>query len=162
MFFFACGSFAQVQNISFVNTQIIIDTLPAKDTAEKKLAIFAKQYDQRIKDLQAEIQSKQKEYEVKVKGGATQAQLELIQKSYERLVQEYQETEQAGQQDMQAQRGLLLKPIVEDIKKAIGVVAAAKGYSNVIDNATGMVLWSANSNDDITAAVIKHMTVSKK
>jgi Skp family chaperone for outer membrane proteins len=108
------------------------------------------------------IQSKQKEYEVKVKGGATQAQLELIQKSYERLVQEYQETEQAGQQDMQAQRGLLLKPIVEDIKKAIGVVAAAKGYSNVIDNATGMVLWSANSNDDITAAVIKHMTATKK
>jgi len=162
MFFFACGAFAQAQKIAFVNTQIIIDTLPAKDTAEKKLAIFAKQYDQRIKDLQAEIQSKQKEYEVKVKGGATQAQLELIQKSYERLVQEYQETEQAGQQDMQAQRGLLLKPIVEDIKKAIGVVAAAKGYSNVIDNATGMVLWSANTNDDITAAVIKHMTAPKK
>ena len=45
MFFLACGSFAQAQKIAFVNTQIIIDTLPAKDSEEKKLAIFAKQYD---------------------------------------------------------------------------------------------------------------------
>ena len=158
MFFLACGSFAQAQKIAFVNTQIIIDTLPAKDSAEKKLAIFAKQYDERIKDLQMEIQSKQKEYEVKAKGGATPAQLELIQKSYERLVQEYQETEQAGNADMQAQRAKLLKPIVEDIKKAIG--AAAKGYTTVMENA-GIVLWSANGNDEITGAVIKQMTSKK-
>lgn len=160
MFFLACGAFAQAQKIAFVNTQIIIDTLPAKDSAEKKLAAFAKQYDERINDLKAEIQSKQKEYEVKIKGGATQAQLELIQKSYDRLVQEYQETEQAGNADMQAQRAQLLKPIVDDIKKSIGVVAAAKGYTTVMENA-GIVLYSANNNDDITNAVIKQMLAKK-
>jgi Skp family chaperone for outer membrane proteins len=104
-----------------------------------------------------EIQSKQKEYETKVKSGASQAQLELLQKSYERLVQEYQETEQIGNREIQAQRGNLLKPIVDEIKKAVGEVAAKKGYSSVIDNATGMVIWSANANDDITDAVIKYM-----
>jgi Skp family chaperone for outer membrane proteins len=115
------------------------------------------QYDEAIKGLQMEIQSKQKEYETKVKSGASQAQLELLQKSYERLVQEYQETEQIGNREIQAQRGNLLKPIVDEIKKAVGEVAAKKGYSSVIDNATGMVIWSANANDDITDAVIKYM-----
>lgn len=148
---------AQTQKIAFVNTQLIIDTLPGKDTAEMKLAQIAQQYDEAIKGLQMEIQSKQKEYETKVKSGASQAQLELLQKSYERLVQEYQETEQIGNREIQAQRGNLLKPIVEDIKKAVGEVAAKKGYSSVIDNATGMVIWTANTNDDITDAVIKYM-----
>ena len=148
---------AQTQKIAFVNTQLIIDTLPGKDTAEMKLAQIAQQYDEAIKGLQMEIQSKQKEYETKVKSGASQAQLELLQKSYERLVQEYQETEQIGNREIQAQRGNLLKPIVDEIKKAVGEVAAKKGYSSVIDNATGMVIWSANANDDITDAVIKYM-----
>lgn len=148
---------AQTQKIAFVNTQLIIDTLPGKDTAEMKLAQIAQQYDEAIKGLQMEIQSKQKEYETKVKSGASQAQLELLQKSYERLVQEYQETEQIGNREIQVQRGNLLKPIVDDIKKAVGEVAAKKGYTSVIDNATGMVIWSSNTNDDITDAVIKYM-----
>ena len=46
------------------------------------------------------------------------------------------------------------------LEKAIGVVAAAKGYTTVMENA-GIVLWSANGNDEITGAVIKQMTSKK-
>ena len=53
--------------IAYVNTQVIIDTLPAKDTAEMALANLAKQYDESIRNLQMEIQGKQKEYEAKSK-----------------------------------------------------------------------------------------------
>ena len=161
MFVAVCATFAQAQKIAFVNTQIVIDTLPAKDSAEAKLATFAKQYDEKMKDLQSEIQAKQAEYQNLAKKGATQNQLELVQRRYERLVQEYQETEQMANQDLQGQRAALLKPIVENIKKAIGVVAAAKGYTSVVDNAAGIVLWTANNNDDITAAVIAHMMKKK-
>ena len=38
--------------IAYVNTQVIIDTLPAKDTAEMALANLAKQYDESIRNLQ--------------------------------------------------------------------------------------------------------------
>ena len=58
---------------------------------------------------------------------------------------------------MQYQRAMLLEPIVESIKKASGEVAKAKGYAHVLDNSAGIVLWSANTGDDITGAVIAHM-----
>lgn len=161
LFTVTSGLFAQSQKTAYVNTQLIIDTLPAKDSAELILAKNAKMYDDKLKDLNMEIQKKQAEYQEKQKKGATQAQLELIARSYERLNQELQETEQLGQQEMQNQRSLLLKPIVEDIKKAVGHVAAAKGYTSVIDNAAGIVIWTASASDDITGAVIAHMLKKK-
>jgi outer membrane protein len=144
--------------IAYVNTQAIIDTLPAKDTAEFALASLAKQYDESIRNLQMEIQGKQKEYEAKMKGGASPAQLELLQKSYERLVQEYQMTEQTANQEIQARRAQLLQPIVEKVRAAIGRVAKLKGYDAVIDNSAGMVVWTADDKNEITAAVILEMT----
>lgn len=150
------SAFGQTK-MAFVNTQVIIDTLPAKDTAELALANLAKQYDESIRNLQMEIQGKQKEYETKVKSGASQAQLELLQKSYERLVQEYQMTEQTANQEIQARRGQLLQPIIEEVRAAIGRVAKSRGYDSVLDNSAGMVVWTSNTTNDITAAVIAEM-----
>ncbi len=153
----AMGSAVQAQKVAYVNIQTLIDTLPSKDSAELKLQKIAASYDEDLRILEAEIQNEQISYETKAKNGATQAQLELIQKNYQRLVQQYQETQAAGEQDMQYQRAMLLEPIVENIKKASGEVAKAKGYTHVFDNSAGIVLWSANTGDDITGAVIAYM-----
>jgi outer membrane protein len=157
LLFMGSSSLMGQTKLAYVNTQKIIDTLPAKDTAELALANLAKSYDDAIRNLQTEIEGKQKEYEAKIKGGASQAQLELLQKSYQRLVQEYQMTEQTANQEMQAKRGQLLQPIIEEVRAAIGRVAKARGYDAVIDNAAGMVVWTVDDKNDITAAVIGSM-----
>jgi len=56
LFTVTCGLFAQSQKIAYVNTQLIIDTLPAKDSAEVLLAKNAKLFDDKLKDLNMEIQ----------------------------------------------------------------------------------------------------------
>ncbi len=153
----AVSSVAQAQKIATVNTQTLIDTMPQKDSADAKLAAIARIYDEKLRDLQMEMQNKQKEYEMKVNSKAPATQLELIQKSYERLVQEYKETEEMGNAELQEARAKELQPLVDIIKKAVGEVAKTKGYAHVIDNAAGVVLWSMNPSDDITAAVIAHL-----
>ncbi len=153
---------AQAQKMAFVNTQLIMDTLPSKDSAELKLQAIAMQYDDAIKSLTSEIQAKQAEYEAKTKSGGQNAATELLRKRIESLYQDYQETEQVANRDIQMQRANLLKPIVDDIKVAIGVVAAENGYTAVIDNAAQIVLWTASDKDDITAKVIAHMLSKSK
>ncbi|MFN5889196.1 MAG: OmpH family outer membrane protein [Bacteroidota bacterium] len=148
---------AQAQKVATVNTQVLIDTMPQKDSADLKLAAIAQVYDEKLRDLQMEMQNKQKEFEAKVNAKASQSQLELLQKSYERLVQEYKETEEMGTNELQEARVKLLQPLIEIIKKSVGDVAKAKGYAHVIDNAQGIVLWSASPADDITAAVIAQL-----
>ena len=88
---------------------------------------------------------------------ASQAQLELIQKSFQRLQQEAQETQEAYKAEIQSEQAKLYQPILDAVKKSAGDVAKAKGYAHVIDNSTGSVVWSANPADDITAAVIAAM-----
>lgn len=154
LFFVGNAAFAQTQKIAFVNIQAIVDTLPARDSVDMKLAMMAQEYEGAIKNLQAEIQAKEQEYQAKAASGASKATLELIQKSYERLMQDYQETQQTAQRDLQAQQANLYKPLIEKIKVAAGNVAKAKGYSHVMNNAGELVLWSANDKDDITGAVI--------
>ena len=67
-------------------------------------------------------------------------------------------TEQTANQEIQARRAQLLQPIVEDVRAAIGRVAKSKGYDSVIDNSAGLVVWTADDKNDITAMVISEMT----
>ncbi|MBL7811678.1 MAG: OmpH family outer membrane protein [Bacteroidetes bacterium] len=153
----------QAQKIAFVNIQSIIDTLPDKDTAEKKLAAIAYSYDEQLQQLQMEIEAKQKEYEkISRETPVSQIKLELVKNKYEQLTNEYKRTEELGSQDVQMQRANLLKPILDDVKKAIAEVAKAKGYSHVVDNSAGIVLYSANTSDDITNLVISGMLAKVK
>ncbi len=152
--FVAMGSIAQAQKIATINTMKVVDTLPMKDSVMAKLAAIEQGYMQRLQDLESEMQNKEKEYQTKQALKASPAQLELIQKSFQRLQQEAQETQEAYKSEIQQEQVRLYNPILELVKKMAGDVAKAKGYAHVIDNSQSIVLWSANPADDITGAVI--------
>jgi len=50
-----------------------------------------------------------------------------------------------------------MQPVIALIKDNVGKVATKKGYTQVMDNAAGIVIWSTSDKDDITADVIKAM-----
>ena len=152
--FVAMGSIAQAQKIATINTMKVVDTLPMKDSVMAKLAAIEQGYMQRLQDLESEMQNKEKEYQTKQALKASPAQLELIQKSFQRLQQEAQETQEAYKSEIQQEQVRLYNPILELVKKTAGDVAKAKSYAHVIDNSQSIVLWSANPADDITGAVI--------
>jgi len=152
--FVAMGSIAQAQKIATINTMKVVDTLPMKDSVLAKLAAIEQGYVQRLQDLQTEMQNKEKEYQTKQALKASPAQLELIEKSFQRLQQEARETEEAYKSEIQQEQVRLYNPILELVKKTAGDVAKSKGYAHVIDNSQNIVLWSGNPADDITGAVI--------
>ncbi|MBM3937732.1 MAG: OmpH family outer membrane protein [Sphingomonadales bacterium] len=153
----ALGSVAHAQKIATINTAKVVDTLPMKDSALAQLAKIEQGYAMRLQDLEMEMQNKEKDYQAKLAMKASPAQLELIQKSFQRLQQEAQETQEAYKVEIQSEQAKLYQPILDAVKKSAGDVAKAKGYAHVIDNSTGSVVWSANAADDITAAVIAAM-----
>jgi outer membrane protein len=151
----ALGSVAQAQKIATINTAKVVDTLPEKDSALAQLARIEQGYAMRLQDL--EMQNKEKDYQAKLAMKASPAQLELIQKSFQRLQQDATETQEAYKSEIQSEQAKLYQPILDAVKKATGEVAKAKGYAHVIDNSTGSVVWSANAADDLTGAVIAAM-----
>ncbi|MSP57684.1 MAG: OmpH family outer membrane protein [Flavobacteriaceae bacterium] len=157
IFLMTLGSFAQAQKIGTINTALVIDTLPAKDSALAQLAKIEQGYTNRLRYLDAEMQNQEKDYHAKVASKATPTQLELITKSFQRLQQDAKETEETAKAELQQEQARLYKPIVDAVKKATADVAKARGYSHIIDNSQGSVFWSANIADDLTGAVIAQM-----
>jgi Skp family chaperone for outer membrane proteins len=115
--FVAMGSIAQAQKIATINTMKVVDTLPMKDSVMAKLAAIEQGYMQRLQDLESEMQNKEKEYQTKQALKASPAQLELIQKSFQRLQQEAQETQEAYKSEIQQEQVRLYNPILELVKK---------------------------------------------
>ena len=109
--FMAMGSIAQAQKIATINTMKVVDTLPMKDSVMAKLAAIEQGYMQRLQDLESEMQNKEKEYQTKQALKASPAQLELIQKSFQRLQQEAQETQEAYKSEIQQEQVRLYNPI---------------------------------------------------
>jgi Skp family chaperone for outer membrane proteins len=50
-----------------------------------------------------------------------------------------------------------MQPVYDMIKKSAGEVGKSKGYTLILNNTQGVVLYNLNDADDITAAVIKFM-----
>ena len=148
---------AQSQKIAFVNTQLIMDTIPQTDSVQMKLAMESQKWQKKMQDLQAELQSKEAEFKELQTQPGKEVEIELLQKSYQRLYNDYQETQQTAQKDIQNKQMLYMQPIIALIKDNVGKVAGKKGYTQVMDNAAGIVIWSASEKDDITADVIKAM-----
>ena len=134
----ALGSVAQAQKIATINTAKVVDTLPEKDSALAQLARIEQGYAMRLQDLEMEMQNKEKDYQAKLAMKASPAQLELIQKSFQRLQQEAQETQEAYKSEIQTEQAKLYQPILDAVKKATGEVAKAKGYALLI---VEVVVW---------------------
>lgn len=149
---------ASAQKIAYLNMQTVLDTLPDTDSVREQLYKYAGKLQQDLTDVAAEIDKAKAAYDaISADPSSSQVKKELLAKRYQTLVEEYQRTEQDAQKQLVDKEKEKMQPIYDLIKKSAGEVGKLKGYTLVLNNTNGMVLYNFNDSDDITAAVIKHM-----
>ena len=142
---------AQVK-IAHVNTAEVLDAMPDKAKAEKNLE---KYYD----ELQNQLQAMAKEYQTKMQDyEANQATMSnLVKQSKEKEIVDLQTRIQQFQvnaeNEFEAKRAELLKPMLDKIQNAINTVGKEKGYTYVLDLATGAAVYVGTDAVDCTPAV---------
>ncbi len=130
---------AQVK-IAHVNTAEVLDAMPDKAKAEKNLE---KYYD----ELQNQLQAMAKEYQTKMQDyEANQATMSnLVKQSKEKEIVDLQTRIQQFQvnaeNEFEAKRAELLKPMLDKIQNAINTVGKEKGYTYILDLATGAAVY---------------------
>jgi outer membrane protein len=149
---------ASAQKIAYLNMQTVLDTLPETDSVREQLYKYAGKLQQDLTELAGEIDKAKANYDaISADPATSQVRKELLAKRYQTLVEEYQRTEQDAQKQLMDKEKEKMQPVYDMIKKASGEVAKSKGYTMVLNNTAGMVLFNLNDADDITAAVIKYM-----
>ena len=142
---------AQVK-IAHVNTAEILDAMPDKATAEKSMEKYYNELQSQLQTMANEYQTKMQDYEANV---ATMSN--LVKQSKEKEIIDIQNRIQQFQanaeQEFESKRAELLKPILDKIQNAINAVGKEKGYTYIIDLATGAAVYTGDDAIDATKDV---------
>ena len=142
---------AQVK-IAHVNTAEILDAMPDKASAEKSMEKYYNELQSQLQTMANEYQTKMQDYEANV---ATMSN--LVKQSKEKEIIDIQNRIQQFQanaeQEFESKRAELLKPILDKIQNAINAVGKEKGYTYIIDLATGAAVYTGDDAIDATKDV---------
>ena len=142
---------AQVK-IAHVNTAEILDAMPDKAKAEKSLEKYYGELQSQLETMAKEYQTKMQDYE------ANQATMSnLVKQSKEKEIVDLQTRIQQFQvnaeNEFEGKRAELLKPMLDKIQNAINAVGKEKGYTYVLDLATGAAVYVGDNAVDATKDV---------
>jgi len=150
---FVMSGMAQAQvKIAHVNTAEILEAMPERTTAEKSMENYYTELQSQLQTMATEYQNKMQDYE------ANQATMSnLVKQSKEKeivdLRNRIQQFQANAESEFEAKRAELLKPILDKIQNAINTVGKEKGYTYVLDLATGAAVYVGDDAVDCTKDV---------
>jgi len=145
---------AHAQKFGYCNTAEIFNVMPEKVTAETTLKQVSDKYEAEFKNLQDAFQKKYSEYEAQEKDASTpQAIKDRHQQELQEDYNKIQNFQQTAAQDLQKQQETLLAPITQKLQNAIQAVGAEGGYTFILDQAAGSILYSGSTAEDISPKV---------
>ncbi len=151
---FAIGSIAQTK-IGYVNSQELLLQDSDFKNAQVEVQEYAKSMEEQIAKMAGEYQTKVQEYIADSSG------LSLIDKedrimAISDLEQRIQSYQQNAQNRLQEKEQMVLEPIQIKIRNAIDEVAKEGGYTYILDEAAGTILYAIPSNN-VTSLVKKRL-----
>lgn len=144
------------QKVGYLNTQEILAMMPELKEANSNLEVMKTMFSKKGQEMLQALQQKYGELQQKQAAGEI-APVELEKQSAQLKVDEeaLRQFESESQQKMYAKSEELLKPIQEKVDAAIREVATENGYSYIIDNSQGTILYADPSSNVIDLVKVK-------
>lgn len=145
---FAAAAFAQTPLTGYVNTNELVQLMPAMDTVRTQLDEAQKETYETYQAMVEEYQTKAQTFQQK-QATWTAAIRESKQKELNEIANRIQEFEQSANQDLQQMQQTLQTPIYQRVNEAIQAMAKAKGLSMVFDINSALYI-DPKQNIDLT------------
>lgn len=153
------GTTAFAQKYAFVDTDYILNNIPAYKSAQQSLDELSEQYASEVQEAFDEIDKMYREYQAE-KVLLTD---EMKSKREEEIINKEREAKKL-QNDYFGQEGLLfkkreelIKPIQDEVYTAIKDIANEGGYAAIFDSASGPGLIYTNPRYDISDEVLQRL-----
>lgn len=150
---------AQAQKYAFVDTDYILDNIPAYRSAQEQLDQISRQYQKELEDLHAELDQMFKDFQaeaVLLSNDMKRRREDVIvskEKEYKKLQRQYFGPEG----DLFKKRESLVKPIQDDIYNAIQDVATQGNYAVIFDKAAGVSMLYTNPKYDLSDQILEKL-----
>lgn len=151
--------FTMAQKYAFVDTEYIMDNIPAFKAAQEQLDQVSAQYQKELESIHAEIEQMYADYQaesVLLSEEMKRKREDVIiskEKEYKKLQQKYFGREG----DLYKKRQGLIKPIQDDVYNAIQDIANEGNYAVIFDKAGGTTMLFTNPKFDLSDLVLQKM-----
>lgn len=134
--------------MGYISSSAILELMPATKTAQETLQSFGKQKEAQLEGLQKEYQRKGQAYQNDL-ATMTDIVRQSREKEIAQLEVKIQEYYKASQQEIAEKERELLNPVIKVVQDAVNKVAAAEGYTYVIDTdaGVGFVIYKDETRD---------------
>ena len=150
--FFLNGIASAQVKIAHVNTAEVLDAMPDKAKAEKKLESYYNELQEQLKTMYTEYQNKLQDYQ-----SNAETMSNLVKQSKEKELVDLESRITAFQGNAESEfenkRAELLAPLLEKIQNAINTVGKEKSLTYIIDIATGTAVYIGTDAVDVTKDV---------
>lgn len=161
--FLSCSLASMAQKYAYVDSEYILENIPAYTAAQEQLDKLSAQYQKELETIQAEIEKMYNSFRsesVLLSDDMKRKREDVIvskEKDYRALQQKYFGREG----ELFKKRQGLVKPIQDDIFNAIKDIADEGSYAVVFDKAGGLSMIYTNSKYDLSDQVLAKMGYKK-
>jgi len=144
------------QKFAFVDSEYILDNIPAYKAAQEQLDQLSAQYQKELESMHAEIEQMYKDFQsesVLLSDEMKRKREDVIitkEKEYKELQRKYFGREG----DLFKKRQGLVKPIQDDIFNAIQEISTEGSYAIIFDKSSGVTLIYTNPKFDLSDQVL--------
>ena len=157
--FFASASISYAQSFAFVNTEQILEQLPAYQDAQKQIDATVESWNKEVQQRYKQIDDAYKAFQAEqvLLSDTERRQREEQIVTMEKETREFQKKRFGSNGDLQKKREELIKPIQDEVYLAIEKVANRKKYDFILDRSSGASILFANPKYDVTDEVLKEV-----
>ncbi len=153
------SSLAVAQKYAFVDSEYIRKNIPAFTKAQDQLDQFSKQWEKEIADGYAVVEKMYKAYQSESVLLSQEMKIKREEAiiAREREIKELQNKYFGMEGELFKKREELVKPIQDEILKAIKTIAVEGAYAVIFDSAAGGNILFANPKFDISDEVLEKL-----
>jgi outer membrane protein len=152
-------SMALAQKYAFVDSEYIRKNIPAFNTAQEQLDKLSKQWEKEVADGYAVVEQMYKSYQTEsvLLSQDMKAKREEAIISKEKQMKDLQNKYFGMEGELFKKREELVKPIQDEILKAIKEIAVDGSYAVIFDTASGGNILFANPKFDLSDMVLEKL-----
>ena len=154
---------AQTQKFAFVDTEYILNNIPAYKSAQAQIDKLSADWQKEIEAQYSEVEKLYKNYQAErvmlSDDMRKKREDEIINK--EQSVKEVQQKYYGPEGELSKKQQELVKPIQDDVYKAIKEMAVEGGFSGIFDSSADASILYANPKNDKSDEVLERLGYKK-
>jgi outer membrane protein len=156
---FTLVSVSYAQKYAYVDTEYILENIPAYQAAQEQLNTLSTQYQRELENVKAELEQMYNDFRAEsvLLSDEMKRKREDVIVSKEKEYRELQQKYFGPEGELYQKRQGLVKPIQDDIYNAIKEIAANGNYAVIFDKSGGMSMLYTDPRYNLSDQVLEKM-----